>query len=157
MELGHLFTRSGLTHPEVSSKVLLCGSETWTIKGSDARRITAAEMKYTRRTAGYTWTDYKTNAQIAKELKITPILDKIWEFQPPGNLWVRNKSVQGLLYLALLLLLLPSLSSHLCRVFILIFLRQTMSLGNTVLQLSVVTMHGVYIVSCSVESIVLLN
>ena len=34
-------------------------------------------MKYMRRTAGYTWTDYKTNAQIAKELKITPILKKI--------------------------------------------------------------------------------
>jgi hypothetical protein len=30
-----------------------------------------------RRTAGYIWTDYKTNAQIAKELKITPILDRI--------------------------------------------------------------------------------
>jgi len=34
-------------------------------------------MKYMRRTAGYNWTDYKTNAQIAKELKITPILDKL--------------------------------------------------------------------------------
>jgi hypothetical protein len=30
----------------------------------DARRISAAEMKYMRRT-----TDYKTNTQIAKELK----------------------------------------------------------------------------------------
>ena len=30
-------------------------------------------MKYMRRTAGYTWTDYKTNTQITKELKITPI------------------------------------------------------------------------------------
>jgi len=30
-------------------------------------------MKYMRRTAGYTWTDYETNARIAKELKITPI------------------------------------------------------------------------------------
>ena len=45
--------------------VLLYGSETWTIKTRDARRITAAEMKYMRRTAGYTWTDYKTNTQIA--------------------------------------------------------------------------------------------
>ena len=35
--------------------VLLCGSETWTVKARDARRITAAEMKYVRRTAGYTW------------------------------------------------------------------------------------------------------
>jgi len=46
------------------------------IKASDARRKTTAVMEYMRRTAGYTWTDYKTNAQIAKELKITPVLDK---------------------------------------------------------------------------------
>jgi len=62
-------------------KVVLYGSETWTIKASDARRITAAEMKYMRRTAAYTWTDYKTNVQIAKELKITPILDKLMEYK----------------------------------------------------------------------------
>ena len=49
--------------------VLLYGSETWTIKARDARRITAAEMKYMRGTAGYTWADYKTNAHIAKELE----------------------------------------------------------------------------------------
>jgi len=61
--------------------ILLYGSETWTINASDARRITAAEMKYTRRTAGHTWTDYKTNAQIAKELKITPILDKLLDYK----------------------------------------------------------------------------
>jgi len=60
---------------------LLYGSETWTVKARDARRITAAEMKYMRRTAGYTWTDYKTNSQIAKELKITPILDKLLEYK----------------------------------------------------------------------------
>jgi hypothetical protein len=30
-----------------------------------------------RKTAGYTWTDYKTNTEIAKELHITPVLDKI--------------------------------------------------------------------------------
>jgi len=60
---------------------LLYGSETWTIKASDARRITAAEMKCMRRTAEYTWTDYKTNAQIAKELKITPIVDKLLEYK----------------------------------------------------------------------------
>jgi hypothetical protein len=38
-------------------------------------------MKYMRRTAGYTWTDYKTNTQIGKELKITPILDKLLEYK----------------------------------------------------------------------------
>jgi len=41
--------------------VLLYGSETWTIK------------------AGYTWTDYKTNPQIKKESKVTPIFDKLME------------------------------------------------------------------------------
>jgi hypothetical protein len=38
----------------------------WTIKARDARRITAAEMKYMRRTAGYTLTDRKTNTEITK-------------------------------------------------------------------------------------------
>jgi hypothetical protein len=61
--------------------VLLYGSETWTVKASDARRITAEEMKYMRRTAGYTWTDYKTNLHIAKELEITPVLDKLLDYK----------------------------------------------------------------------------
>ena len=61
--------------------VLLYGSETWTTKARDNRRITAAEMKYMRRTAGYTWTDYKTNTQIRKGLKTTPILDKLLEYK----------------------------------------------------------------------------
>jgi hypothetical protein len=49
----------------------------WTIKERYARRITEAEMKYMRKTAGYTWTDHKTNTEIAKELNIIPVLDKI--------------------------------------------------------------------------------
>ena len=44
-------------------------------------------MKYMRRTAGYSWTDYKTNAQIAKELKITPILDKLLEYK---RIWIQH-------------------------------------------------------------------
>jgi hypothetical protein len=39
---------------------LLYGSENWTIKTRDTRRITAAEMDYVRETAGCLWTDYKT-------------------------------------------------------------------------------------------------
>jgi len=61
--------------------VWLYGSETWTIKARDARITTAAEMKYMRRTAGYTCTDYKTNAQTSKELKIISILDKLLEYK----------------------------------------------------------------------------
>jgi hypothetical protein len=60
--------------------VLLYGGETWTIKATDARRITAEEMKYVRITAGYTWTDYKTNTQIAKELKNNINFGQITEY-----------------------------------------------------------------------------
>jgi len=59
----------------------------YVFKASDARRITAAEMKYTRRTAGHTWADYKTNALIAKELKITPLLDKLLEYK---RSWIQH-------------------------------------------------------------------
>jgi hypothetical protein len=38
-------------------------------------------MQYMRRTAGYIWTDCKTNTQIAKELKLTQILDKLLEYK----------------------------------------------------------------------------
>ena len=40
-----------------------------------------------RRTAGYTGTDYKENTQIAKELKITPILDKLLEYK---RKWIQH-------------------------------------------------------------------
>ena len=66
--------------------VLLYGSETWTIKARDTRRITAAEMKYLRRTSGHNWTDYKTNTLTAKELK-TPILDKLLEYK---RSWIQH-------------------------------------------------------------------
>jgi hypothetical protein len=46
--------------------MLLYGSETWTVIARDGRRITAAEMKYMRITAGYICTKYKTNMQFAK-------------------------------------------------------------------------------------------
>ena len=53
----------------------------WTIKARDTIRITAAEMKYMRITAGYTWTDNKTNAQITNDLKITLTLEKLLEYK----------------------------------------------------------------------------
>ena len=49
--------------------VLLYGSETWTIKASDARRITATEMKYMRRTAGYTWDRLQNKCTNCKGVK----------------------------------------------------------------------------------------
>jgi hypothetical protein len=59
---------------------LLYGCANWTIKARDATRITAADMRYVRRTAGHTWTD-QTNTEIAKELNITPVFDKIQDYK----------------------------------------------------------------------------
>ena len=41
----------------------------------------ATEMQYIRKTAGYTWIDFKTNAETAKERNITPVLNKIQEYR----------------------------------------------------------------------------
>jgi hypothetical protein len=62
--------------------VLLYGSENWTIKVRDSRRISAPQMKYTIRAAGYTWIDYKTNTQIAKETQ---------DLQAPGQRAILKK------------------------------------------------------------------
>jgi hypothetical protein len=74
-------------HNTLAIPFLLYGSETGSVKTSDARRITAPEIKYMRITAGFTWRDYRTNAQIAKELKITPILDKLLEYK---RSWIKH-------------------------------------------------------------------
>jgi hypothetical protein len=63
---------------------LLYYSENWTVKARDAPKITAAEMKYMRTAAGYTWTDNKTNTEIRKELNITAVLDKIKDHKKNG-------------------------------------------------------------------------
>jgi hypothetical protein len=57
------------------------GSEKWTITARDRRRIAAAEMKYMRKKAGNTWLGYKTNTEIAMEINITQVLDKIQDYR----------------------------------------------------------------------------
>jgi len=49
-----------------------------------------------RITAGYTWTDCKTNTQITKEFKITPILDKLLEYKRNWIKYVNRISRNGL-------------------------------------------------------------
>jgi hypothetical protein len=51
------------------------GGDLSSLKARDATRITAEEMK-NMRTAGHTWTDHKTNKDIAKELNVHPVLKK---------------------------------------------------------------------------------
>jgi hypothetical protein len=48
-----------------------------TLREQDKSRITAAEMKFMRKTAKYTWQDDKRYREIMKELKTNPVLEKI--------------------------------------------------------------------------------
>ena len=56
---------------------LLYGTENWTIKARDARRITAAELKYMRETAGYTWKRLYNKQRYCERTEYNPVLDKI--------------------------------------------------------------------------------
>ena len=77
----HILQRNNSSRNEVYEKNSKIHLDRLQNKCTYYKRITAAEMKYMRRTARYTWTDYKTNAHITKELKITPILDKLLEYK----------------------------------------------------------------------------
>jgi hypothetical protein len=44
-------------------------------------------MKYTRRRTGQTWTENKPNTEIAKELNITSVLDKIQDY---NRKWIQH-------------------------------------------------------------------
>jgi hypothetical protein len=59
----------------LSRPVLKYGSEVWTICKSDRTRVTVNEMKFVRRTAGYTKLDKKRNTEILRELKINSVLE----------------------------------------------------------------------------------
>ena len=88
MYLDHNKTHKKTTikqHNTLALPVLLYGSETLTVKASDGRRITAAEMKYMRRTAGYTWDRLQNKCTNCKGVKnntnfaqITGIQEKLY-------------------------------------------------------------------------------
>jgi hypothetical protein len=65
--LHRLITDAGFLFFDALPSVL-CSSEIWNISGRDARRITAAEEKHTRKIAECIWIDYRTNTEIVKVL-----------------------------------------------------------------------------------------
>jgi hypothetical protein len=64
--------------------IVLYDSETSTVKSKDKSRLTAAEMKFIRKTAKYTWRDHKTNEEILNKLKVTSTLDNITSYKTEG-------------------------------------------------------------------------
>jgi hypothetical protein len=62
---------------------LAYGSESWTIRSNDRKRLISAEMRFTR-TLGYTLFDHKRNEELMdimdKQLKTAPIIDFVAQF-----------------------------------------------------------------------------
>jgi hypothetical protein len=57
------------------------GSEAWTIRRTDERRLISAEMRFLRRTAGDTRWDHKRNEDILTELQISLITEFIYQYR----------------------------------------------------------------------------
>jgi hypothetical protein len=53
--------------------MLTYGSEAWTIREQDGQRLTTAEIKFMRRTAGYCIVDRMRNKHISDKIKVMPI------------------------------------------------------------------------------------
>jgi hypothetical protein len=62
-------------------QVLSSGSEAWTIRRTDERRLISAEMCFLKRAAGYTGWDHKRNEDNLTELQISQITEFICQYR----------------------------------------------------------------------------
>jgi hypothetical protein len=60
---------------------LIYGSEICTLKKQDKTKLTTPEIKFLRKTAGYTLMDHKQNKEIIQELQVAPIINKIQNYK----------------------------------------------------------------------------
>jgi hypothetical protein len=76
--------------------VLSCGSEAWTIRRTDERRLISAEMRFLRWTAGYTRWDHKRSEDILTELQISQITEFIYQYRTNWKEHVDSMSSDGI-------------------------------------------------------------
>jgi hypothetical protein len=53
--------------------LLTYGSEAWTLRKADEKRLQAAKMTFMRKTADFTLLDHKRNEEILRNLKVEPV------------------------------------------------------------------------------------
>jgi hypothetical protein len=61
--------------------MLTYGSEAWTVRKRDEQRLTTAEIKFMRRTAGYSLSDRMRNKHILDKTKVTPITEYVNKYR----------------------------------------------------------------------------
>ena len=62
-------------------RVLMYGSENWSLNRSDKRKIEAAEMRFLRPMARYTLWDKKMSSDIREQLGIFNINEKLTQYK----------------------------------------------------------------------------
>lgn len=70
-----IFSRTE-AHNALTLPIPLYGSEIWTLRQKDKKRLTSPEMKFFR-TAGYTLFDHKKTENILEELEVEPLNEKV--------------------------------------------------------------------------------
>jgi hypothetical protein len=70
----------------LASPTLLYRCEAWPIREQDKSRM-AAEMKFMKTMAKHTRQDHETKEDILSELKINPVVKKIWNYR---NKWIQH-------------------------------------------------------------------
>jgi hypothetical protein len=68
-------------YKKLARPVLSYGSEAWTIRITDEKRLISAEMCFLRRNAGYTRWDHKRNGDTLTELKMSQITEFIYQYR----------------------------------------------------------------------------
>jgi len=63
------------------------------VKTGPLKQETQEEMKYMRKAGERAWIDYKTNKEVAEELNITPVLDKIQEYRGNWLLHIKQNAL----------------------------------------------------------------
>ena len=84
-QLGPNFSRMKVYNAPVLH-IFLHGSETWTLRKKDKKRLTSIEMKFFR-TAGYTLFDHKGMNKFWIELKVEPVNEKLRRYK---SNWLRH-------------------------------------------------------------------
>jgi hypothetical protein len=79
LQLFTYFTQAQKLFTLLFKLVLSYGRETWTIRAD--KRLISAEMRFPRRTAGYTRWDHKINEDILTELQILQTTEFIYRYR----------------------------------------------------------------------------
>jgi hypothetical protein len=76
-----IYKTHSLLFIRLARPVLSYESEAWTIRRADEKRLISAEMRFLRRTAGYTRWDHKRNKDILTELQFSQITEFICQYR----------------------------------------------------------------------------